>query len=128
MKIRDELFLIIIFIILAFGITLQSINQFYLESYYIERERNQLLLIGDSLEKSFVQDDVEKLESLQGIKVRRINYKNDDENFLLGIYFTPEEIDMLTGGKIVLNDRNSKNSNTRVIVYGNIYPDRERSS
>jgi|GEM_PF-3586130 len=122
MKIRDELFLIIIFIILAFGITLQSINQFYLESYYIERERNQLLLIGDSLEKSFIQDDVEKLESLQGIKVRRISYKDDEENFLLGIYFTPEEIDMLTGGKIVLNDRNSKNSGTRVIVYGKYLP------
>ncbi len=62
MKIRNELFLIIIFIILTFGITLQSINKFYLESYYIERERNQILLIGDALEKSYVQEEVDELE------------------------------------------------------------------
>lgn len=122
MKIRDELFLIIIFIILTFGITLQSINKFYLESYYIERERNQILLIGDSLEKSYIDEEVEKLENLRGIKVRRIKYEETKENFLLSIYFNYEEIQRLLDGQIILNDRYSKNNSTRVIVYGKYLP------
>ena len=95
MKIRNELFLIIIFIILTFGITLQSINKFYLESYYIERERNQILLIGDSLEKSYIQEEVDELENLRGIKVRRFKYEKGGENFLLGIYFGALDVEKL---------------------------------
>ncbi len=122
MKIRNELFLIIIFIILTFGITLQSINKFYLESYYIERERNQILLIGDSLEKSYVQEEVDELENLRGIKVRRIPYEKNGENFLLGIYFGALDLEKLISGNIILNDRKSKNTNTRIIVYGKYIP------
>jgi len=126
MKIRNELFLIIIFIILAFGVTLQSMNRFYLENYYIERERNQILLVGDTLERSYEQEEVDKLESLRGIKVRKIDYKDKGENFLLGIYFSPQEIDNLINGNIVLNDRNSKINNTRMIVYGKFLPNNKQ--
>ena len=122
MKIRNELFLIIIFIIVAFGVTLQSMNSFYLENYYIERERNQILLVGDTLETSYVQEEVDKLESLRGIKVRRINYDSKGDNFLLGIYFSHQEIENLISGNIVLNDRNSKLNSTRMIVYGKYLP------
>lgn len=126
MKIRNELFLIIIFIIVAFGVTLQSMNSFYLENYYIERERNQILLVGDTLETSYIQEEVDKLESLRGIKVRRINYDSKGENFLLGIYFSHQEIENLVSGNIVLNDRNSKINNTRMIVYGKYLPASEQ--
>lgn len=126
MKIRNELFLIIIFIIVAFGVTLQSMNSFYLENYYIERERNQILLVGDTLETSYIQEEVDKLESLRGIKVRRINYDFKGDNFLLGIYFSHSEIKNLISGNIVLNDRNSKLHNTRMIVYGKYLPASEQ--